>query len=476
MLRRLAAPLRVWRRLAGFVERDRWLLVAIGATSVVRGFGEAALLYLLVQAATAIASGTSASVDVAWIHLDEVGTTAMLQVGFALLVLLAAVAGANAVSVAAITSRTLNRTRRLLVDGFLDAAWAVQSREPEGRLQQVLHDHVLRVGVATLQVCTGLGSALTFLAYMASAVAVDPAVALGDDVVLEGDGVVSAEQAVYDPQDAASPQLFAQNGSSARRLALVLNRHEAQLLVGHGGRTSDLAQALLAKSSAEAIVIKDGARGALVLENARVTEVPAYQSASVWKIGSGDNFAAHFSVRWMLQGKSAAESADLASRATAYYCETRGFADDDLLAAYLPRPVQPSSRYLAGYAPSVYLAGPFFNLAQVWLVEQARSDLQAAGLRVFSPYHDVGIGVAQDVVAADLKGINESDLVFAIVDGMDPGTVFEIGYARATGKPVIVYCEMPSGENHKMLEGTDCTIVNDYVSAVYRTVWTACAL
>ena len=59
---------------------------------------------------------------------------------------------------------------------------------------------------------------------------------------------------------------------------------------------------------------------------------------------------------------------------------------------------------------------------------------------------------------------------------MDPGTVFEIGYARAKGKPVVVYCETPSGETHKMLEGTDCLIVADYVSAVYRTVWTACAL
>ncbi len=178
----------------------------------------------------------------------------------------------------------------------------------------------------------------------------------------------------------------------------------------------------------------------------------------------------------MVQGKSAAESADLASRATAYYCETRGFPDEEQLAAYGPRPVQPSSRYLAGYLPTVYLAGPFFNLAQVWLVDQARNDLRAVGLRVFSPYHDVGVGVAEDVVAADLKGIDESDIVFAIVDGMDPGTVFEVGYARAKGKPVVVYCETPSGENHKMLEGTDCLIVADYVTAVFRTVWIACTL
>src|SRR5690349_6280881 len=40
--------------------------------------------------------------------------------------------------------------------------------------------------------------------------------------MLEGDAVVSAEQAVYDPQDAASPRLFDENGSRADRLALVL--------------------------------------------------------------------------------------------------------------------------------------------------------------------------------------------------------------------------------------------------------------
>jgi hypothetical protein len=294
--------------------------------------------------------------------------------------------------------------------------------------------------------------------------------------MLEGQGVIAAEQAVYDPQDATSPVLFGENGSHARRLAVVLNQHEAQLLVGSRGSSQDLAEEVLARSGAEVVVIKNGGRGAVVLEGSRIDEVPAYESASVWKIGSGDTFAAHFAVRWMVQGKPAAESADMASLATAYYCETRGFPDEDALRAYSPKPVRPSPRCLGGYVPRVYLAGPFFTLAQLWLIEQARNDLQAAGLRVFSPYHDVGIGAAEDVVSADLQEVAECDLVFAIGDGMDPGTVFEIGYARATGKPVVVYCENGSGESHKMMQGTDCLIEADYVSAVYRTFWTACTL
>jgi len=183
----------------------------------------------------------------------------------------------------------------------------------------------------------------------------------------------------------------------------VLNRHEAALLTGRpDADATALARAVAAQSGATVVVIKQGPRGALVLEAGEVGSVPAYQSPRVWKIGSGDTFAAHFAVRWMLQERSAMESADLASQGTAYYCGNRGFASTDELDAYHPTPVIPSARYLGGFAPRVYLAGPFFSLAQLWLVEQARVDLRAMGLSVFSPYHDVGQGSAEDVVGPDL--------------------------------------------------------------------------
>lgn len=135
-----------------------------------------------------------------------------------------------------------------------------------------------------------------------------------------------------------------------------------------------------------------------------------------------------------------------------------------------------SKAYLAGYRPLVYLAGPFFTLAQLWLVEQALADLKAMGLRVFSPYHEVGHGSADDVVQLDLEGIDKADLVFAIGDGLDSGTIYEVGYTCAKAKPVIFYCENETDENKKMMGGSGCTLCDDYATAIYQTLWTACAL
>lgn len=295
--------------------------------------------------------------------------------------------------------------------------------------------------------------------------------------MMDGDAVVHGQKVVYDPQDAYAPEAFHANGSTADELALVLNQHEAALLTGARDASAEaMAGDLMQQQRAAVVVIKRGAMGALVRDQHGVRTVPAYQSQKVWKIGSGDNFAAHFAYRWLHEGRSAAESADLASRATAYYCQTRGFATPEKLESFALSPIVPSEAFLQGHRPKVYLAGPFFSLAQLWLIEQARSDLLAAGLKVFSPYHDVGHGSAEDVVPLDLEGINDADLIFAVGDGMDPGTVYEIGYARAKGKPVIVYCENESDENKKMMGGSDCLLCDDYVSSIYQTLWTACRL
>lgn len=104
------------------------------------------------------------------------------------------------------------------------------------------------------------------------------------------------------------------------------------------------------------------------------------------------------------------------------------------------------------------------------------ADLLAMGLDVFSPYHDVGIGSAEDVVEKDLEGVRDCDALFAIGDGLDSGTIYEIGYARALNKPVVYYAENESDQDNKMMEGSGCRITDDYVSAIYQTVWEAMVL
>jgi len=296
--------------------------------------------------------------------------------------------------------------------------------------------------------------------------------------MIDSTAVVDAEYAVFDPQNADGTESFAANGSRAKHLALVLNRHEANLLVPAAAdlKVEELAGALAQQENAEVVVIKMGPLGALVYDRGALSTVPAYRTEKVWKIGSGDTFAAHFALGWMDNDLSAHEAAEIASIATAFYCQNQGFPDPTLLADFKPQPLQPSARYRDGYVPKVYLAGPFFTLAELWMVGQARRDLLAMGLNVFSPYHDVGLGSADDVVQKDLEGIHQCDALFAIGDGLDSGTIYEIGYARALNKPVVFYAENESEQDKKMMEGSDCVITDDYVTAIYQTVWEAVAL
>ena len=60
-----------------------------------------------------------------------------------------------------------------------------------------------------------------------------------------------------------------------------------------------------------------------VWEDGRAQQIPAYQTDSVWPIGSGDVFAAVFAARWTGQDFSAVHAAVHASRAAALYCNNR---------------------------------------------------------------------------------------------------------------------------------------------------------
>lgn len=295
--------------------------------------------------------------------------------------------------------------------------------------------------------------------------------------MIESTAVVECEYAVYDPQNVANPESFRANGSKAKHLALILNRYEAGVMCGTPGAAPEaLAKQLAAQEEAEVVVIKMGPKGALVYCAGKVSTVPAYRTSRVWKIGSGDNFVAQFAFAWMQERRSPHEAAEVASRATAFYCENQGFPNCKRLSEYSPTPLTISKRFRNGSKPKVYLAGPFFTLAQLWMVREARNNLRDMGLDVFSPYHDVGRGSAEDVVEKDLEGIRECDLLFAIGDGLDAGTIYEIGYARALSKPVVVYAENESEEDKKMMEGSDCELSNDYVTAIYKATWAAAAL
>jgi len=291
-----------------------------------------------------------------------------------------------------------------------------------------------------------------------------------DDVVLrfgmlEGTAEVHGGRVVYDPQSAFDPRPFRENGSTAEELALILNRFEGFRLTGERD-PHRIIDALVGSGQADVVVLKLGGHGALVAEGGVTSIVPAYRSATVWKVGSGDVFSSAFTAQWGVNRVSAAAAADLASRSVSVYAETRGLPtppSDELMRLPLA-PVVPQ-------AGRIYIAGPFFNLAELWMIEEVRGRLLDMNVDVFSPLHDVGRGPASEVTRLDLEGLDGCDVVLAILNGGDAGTIFEVGYAVAKGKPVVVLAQNVLEEDLKMPAGSGCIIVEDLVTAIYQAVW-----
>lgn len=291
----------------------------------------------------------------------------------------------------------------------------------------------------------------------------------GEDVLyyglIEGNAVVNGRRVVYDPQSPSNPLPFSKTGSTAQSLAIVVNISEARKLA-NSKDIKEMRRHFFEDEGADVLVLKMGPKGAIVFDRNSGTEsiVPVYKTLKVWPIGSGDVFASVFAYYWFA-GDTSTNAALKASQLTAQYCESKDFNFSVQMANLDPLSIK--SQVLG----VVYLAGPFFTFAQRWLIDQIRSSLYQIGLRVFSPWHDIGHGVASEVVAKDLKGLDESKLVFAVIDGLDSGTLFEVGYAVKRGIPVIAYVENETEESVKMLEGTGCILEKDLTTAIYKAYW-----
>lgn len=283
--------------------------------------------------------------------------------------------------------------------------------------------------------------------------------------MLEGLPKVDAECLVYDPQsesDSVLPEIFA---SGVKRLAIVLNERELARVSGQADPIK-AGQSLLTKIQAAVIIVKKGPFGCAVIEPTGITSVPAFPTTNVFKIGSGDVFSAAFAKFWALDRLSPLESAQKASLCTALYCETRSL---DAIAEFDHASFHPQSKRAQ---PAAYLAGPFFSLSQRILVEEARRSLMLLGARVFSPLHEVGTeSDPQTIAHEDLKGLESSTVILALIPDLDPGTIFEIGFARARNIPVVAYAEGIKDEHLTMLIGSGCVCVEDFCSALYNAIW-----
>ncbi|MFA6310759.1 MAG: PfkB family carbohydrate kinase [Sterolibacterium sp.] len=294
--------------------------------------------------------------------------------------------------------------------------------------------------------------------------------------MIEGRPSVHAKRAVYDPQDGIAATSFGKNGSTADDLALVMSFSEGKALTGETS-PEVMANKLIREQSVSAVIIKCGPQGALVRTEEATNWIRAFPTKRVYKVGSGDVFSAAFAFSWLLEGNDALSSAWYASSAVAAYVETAQDRFDANQQMKFRAQARHALEALTDTKPrripdtQIYLAGPFFNTGQQWLIDEARSTLTDMGFKVFSPGHEIGIGPAQEVAPADLLALEQSGLVLALLDGFDPGTVFEIGYARARNIPVVAIVEAGDEPSLTMIIGSGCEVANDFATGIYAACW-----
>lgn len=101
----------------------------------------------------------------------------------------------------------------------------------------------------------------------------------------------------------------------------------------------------------------------------------------------------------------------------------------------------------------VYVAGPFFRPEQIASMERLESALEKHGLKMFRPRFD-SVNLQEDkseearkkAFEDDVAAIHESEFMVANTMNLDAGTLFEVGYAYAIGKPVYGFVEnLPPG-------------------------------
>lgn len=276
----------------------------------------------------------------------------------------------------------------------------------------------------------------------------------------------ATNKVVYDPQNTSNPKKFSEIGSTTGKLAIVLNEHEAKAMVGEH-KTEELIQKVKEQNNADIVVLKRGPYGALVLDNEKITDIPLFLSKKFHKIGSGDIFSACFAHCWIIQKLDPIESAIIASKVVSSYVEKGYF--ENIFSVLEKSFNELDSKKIT---KTIYLAGPFFSVAELWLVEKLKSIFELYGVKVFSPYHDIGISNNDlEIATADLELLQKADTVFAIANNFDPGTVFEIGYAKALNKNVFMYLCYSAEKDIAMFNGTGCFISNEIDDLIYKAIW-----
>ncbi|WP_165802937.1 MULTISPECIES: carbohydrate kinase family protein [Rhodobacterales] len=263
---------------------------------------------------------------------------------------------------------------------------------------------------------------------------------------IEGDAIVSAKRAVFDPQGTKEIQDFFSNGSSAEQLALVLNEAELNLRAS-GATLIETAGEIIRRKQANVVVIKRGIRGATVVDALeRSFDVPSFRSPTVFKIGTGDVFSALFAFFWAKQGQEPETAAYRASAGVAIYADTKRLPLRSTAHDYNPVTGPTRGR--------VQVVGARDTLGRHYVFEEAKHRLR-----------ELGVAIQGDLATGRSE---RPSAILIIADGLSQEAVQTI-LASHKNIPVVLLDEVQAGEGLSNLH-VECT-VSDFTTALYHAAW-----
>lgn len=127
----------------------------------------------------------------------------------------------------------------------------------------------------------------------------------------------------------------------------------------------------------------------------------------------------------------------------------------------------------------VYFASPWFNPDQAEREERVKGRLRELGFNVWSPKDNCVCSpiadeeTRQEVFSDNIYNIETCDILFAITDGKDMGTIWEAGFANGINhilKPfgmhivIVYYCETlgPNGQFNLMLAQSGDIVITKF--------------
>jgi hypothetical protein len=282
--------------------------------------------------------------------------------------------------------------------------------------------------------------------------------------ILESEFSANGKKVVYDPQTSIKPKKFSEIGI-AEQLIYIVNWNEARSISSHND-IEEIKNYFFNNEKAMAVIIKNGPFGAKLYYNNTEYHIPSFVTENVNKIGSGDIFTSSFGYYWMTKNLPLEECALLASKATSLYCDKKVYIDVQEFEHVF---VEFKSENLKD--KQIYIAAPFFSIAELILIDKIRDSFIEFGVKVFSPFHDIGLGDDETIAAKDLEGIKNSDIIFCVFDNLDSGTLIESGFSLAMSKKIVGYHRTCEDSELLMLKPGKIKVFKNLTTAMYHTIW-----